>query len=129
MKYLKRYLAENLRWLAVILFIALTMTTTMLLNEISLKEIAYGLLLCGFLTIFAIFMGYTKHYESFCHLEQLKKTITTSANDMKMPEYMYELQYQDCIRALSEEKIRIQNEMLCRQQDIDRKSTRLNSSH
>lgn len=40
MKYLKRYLAENLRWLAVILFIALTMTTTMLLNEISLKEIA-----------------------------------------------------------------------------------------
>ena len=51
MKYLKRYLAENLRWLAVILFIALTMTTTMLLNEISLKEIAYGLLLCGFLTI------------------------------------------------------------------------------
>ncbi len=118
MKYLKRYLAENLRWLAVILFIALTMTTTMLLNEISLKEIAYGLLLCGFLTIFAIFMGYTKHYESFCHLEQLKKTITTSANDMKMPEYMYELQYQDCIQALSEEKIRIQNEMLRRQQDM-----------
>ena len=39
MKNFRAYFAENIRWLAVIVFIALVMTGTMLLNGIPFYEI------------------------------------------------------------------------------------------
>lgn len=118
MKNFKAYIRENIRWLAVILFMALMMTVTMLLNGIPFKEIGYGLLLCIFVTAVAVFAGYGRHYESFRQLEQMRKNIAVNQNDMKTPEYMYERQYQDCINAIAQEKSRIQNEMISRQQDL-----------
>lgn len=118
MKNLKAYIMENSRWLAVILCIALVMTVTMLLNGIPSREIAYGMLLCLFVTAVALFAGYGMHCESFRQLEQMQKNIIVSADEMKEPEYMYESQYQDCIRRIAQEKDRIQNEMMSRQQDL-----------
>ena len=38
--------------------------------------------------------------------------------EMKVPEYLYETYYQDCINVLVKEKDRIQNELISRQQDL-----------
>ncbi|MDE5699210.1 MAG: sensor histidine kinase [Lachnospiraceae bacterium] len=118
MRNFKAYLLEKIRWLAVILFIALVMTVTMLLNGIPFWEIGYGMLLCGFVTAAAILTGYGRHMESFRQLEQMRENIVAAPDDMKVPEYMYERQYQDCIRAIAQEKDRLQKEMMNRQQDL-----------
>lgn len=118
MKYFIAYIKENIRWLAVILCIALTAAATMLLNEIPFFEIVYGLMLCLFLTAVAIAVGYSRHYNSFRQLEQMQKNITVIPDDMKNPEYMYERQYQNCITILAEENKNIRNEMRNRQQDM-----------
>ncbi len=101
-----------------ILCIALTAAATMLLNGIPLVEIAYGFLLCLFITIAAIAVGYGRHYSSFRQLEQMQENIVVESGVMKTPEYMYERQYQNCIRILANENNRIRNEMLNRQQDM-----------
>lgn len=118
MKNFKAYILENIRWLAVILFIALVMTVTMFLNGIPFWEIGYGMLLCGFVTVAAILIGYGRHRESFRQLDQMRENIVAVPDDMKTPEYMYERQYQDCIRAIAQEKDRLQREMMNRQQDL-----------
>lgn len=118
MKDFAVYIKENIRWLAVILFIALTAAATMFLNEIPVVEIAYGLLLCLFITIAAIILGYGRHYSSFHQLEKMQENIVVESDVMKTPEYMYERQYQNCIRILANENSRIRNEMLNRQQDM-----------
>ena len=118
MKNFRAYFYENIRWLAVILFIALVMTATMLLNQIPLYEIGYGMLLCAFVTVVAILVGYGRHRDSFRQLEQMQENIAAIPCDMKTPEYMYERQYQECIRAIAREKDRLQKEMRSRQQDL-----------
>ncbi|MDE6749706.1 MAG: sensor histidine kinase [Lachnospiraceae bacterium] len=118
MKDFIAYIRENIRWLAVILCIALIASATMLLNEIPFVEIAYGLLLCFFITIVALTVGYARHYRSFRQLEQMQENIVVESDVMKTPEYMYERQYQNCIRILANENNRIRNEMLNRQQDM-----------
>lgn len=118
MKDFIAYMRENIRWLAVILCITLTAAATMLLNEIPFIEIAYGMLLCFFITIVALAVGYGRHYSSFRQLEQMQENIVVESDVMKTPEYMYERQYQNCMRILANENNRIRNEMLNRQQDI-----------
>ena len=118
MKDFTAYIKENIRWLAVILCIALTASATMLLNEIPFVEIAYGLLLCFFITIVALAVGFGRHYSSFRHLQKLQENIIVESDMMKTPEYMYERQYQNCVRILAKENNRIRNEMLNRQQDM-----------
>lgn len=118
MKNFKAYILENIRWLVVILFIALVMIVTMFLNGIPFWEIGYGMLLCGFVTVAAILIGYGRHRESFRQLDQMRENIVAVPDDMKTPEYMYERQYQDCIRAIAQEKDRLQREMMNRQQDL-----------
>lgn len=118
MKYFKGYIKENIRWLAVIFCIAVVMAMTMLVNGISFWEIGYGLLLCAFVTVVAIAVGYGRHCQSFRRLDEMLKNIAVAPNDMKTPEYLYEQQYQECIRAISLEKNQLQNEMLNRQKDL-----------
>ena len=118
MKDFKVYIKERIRWLAVILFLALVMTATMLLNGISIQEIGYGLLLCIFVTVVAVVTGYSRHCESLHLLKEVRKNIDGISNHIKDPEYLYEEYYQDCIRALVQEKDKIQNEMRNHQQDI-----------
>lgn len=118
MKNFKAYIIENIRWLAVILFIALVMTATMFLNGIPLGEIGYGMLLCGFVTVVSIGAGYGRHCESFRQLDQMRENILAGPSDMKTPEYKYERQYQDCIRTVVQEKDRLQKETMNGQQDL-----------
>lgn len=118
MKNWKAYIMENIGWLAVILCIALVMTMTMSLNGLSFHEIGYGMLLCMFVTIAAIFTGYGRHQESLRQLEQMQENIATVSGDMKKPEYLYERQYQECIRRIAEEKDRLQSELMNRQQEL-----------
>ena len=118
MKNFIAYLKERSRWLAVILCIAVMMTATMLLNGIPFREIGYGMLLCVFMTMVAVLTGYGRHCESFRQLEQMQENVIAVPNEMKAPEYMYEMQYQECIRRIAREKDRLQNEMLNRQQDL-----------
>ena len=108
MKNFKVYIMENSGWLVVNLFLALVMIATMLLNGIPAYEIGYGMLLCIFVSVTAAVVGYGRHCECFRQLEALRKNITVVLNEMKAPEYMYETYYQDCIRALVQEKDRIQ---------------------
>ncbi|MDE7323261.1 MAG: sensor histidine kinase [Lachnospiraceae bacterium] len=118
MKNFRAYIREIARWLAVILFLALVMTATMLLNEIPVYEIGYGMLLCLFVAVAAVCIGYGRHCESFRQLEELRKNIAVVQNEMKEPEYMYETHYQDCINILVHEKDRLENERMSCQQDM-----------
>lgn len=118
MKNFRAYFMENIRWLAVIGFIALVTAVTMLLNGIPANEIGYGMLLCGFVMVVALLIGYGRHRESFRQLSQMQETIVAAPEDMKTPEYMYEKQYQACIRAIAQEKDRLQKEMNHRQRDL-----------
>ena len=118
MKQLTRYLRENIKWLTVILCIAMTSSATMLLNGISFTEIGYGLLLCGFITVSVLFVGFYNHLGRFACLEQMKQNILVAPTGMKAPESMYEQQYQDCIRILAREKNLLQNEMADRQRGM-----------
>lgn len=118
MKNFKAYFLEHIRWLGVIVFIALVMTATMLLNGIPFYEIGYGMLLCAFVAAAAVLAGYGRHCESFRQLEQMQENIVAAPGDMKAPEYMYERQYQACIGAVAKEKDRLQKELLNRQQDL-----------
>lgn len=118
MKNFRAYFMENIRWLAVIGFIALVTAVTMLLNGIPANEIGYGMLLCGFVMVVALLIGYGRHRESFRQLSQMQETIVAAPEDMKTPEYMYEKQYQACIRAIAQEKDRLQKEMNNRQRDL-----------
>ena len=119
MKHWKAYIMENIGWLAVILCIALVMTVTMSLNGIPFHEIGYGMLLCIFVTLAAVFTGYTRHWESLRQLEQMQENIVVVSGDMKTPEYLYERQYQECIRRIAKEKDRLQSEMMNQQQDLE----------
>ena len=118
MKHFKGYIKENIRWLAVIFFIVIVMAVTMLGNGISFREIGYGLFVCFFITIVAIVVGYGRHRESFRRLDEMRNNIAVISSDMKTPEYLYEQQYQDCIRTILLEKNQLQNEMLNRQKDL-----------
>lgn len=82
------------------------------------KGIGYSLTLCAFMTAAVVLVGYRRHWESLCKLEQMRENITVLSNEMKAPEYLYEEQYQDCIRALAQEKDRLRNEMRSRQQNM-----------
>lgn len=117
-KYLKRYIGERKGWLAVILCIIVIMAGIMFFNGVPAAEIGYGLALCVFMTAAAVLAGYGRHWESLWKLEQLRENITMLSNEMKAPEYLYEEQYQDCIRALVQEKDRLRNEMRKRQQNM-----------
>ena len=112
------YLRENSGWLTVNLFLALVMTATMLLNGIPAHEIGYGMLLCVFVTVAAAVLGFGRHCESLRQLKEMRKNIAVVQNEMKVPEYLYETYYQDCINVLVKEKDRIQNELISRQQDL-----------
>ena len=112
------YLRENSGWLTVNLFLALVMTATMLLNGIPAHEIGYGMLLCVFVTVAAAVLGFGRHCESLRQLKEMRKNIAVVQNEMKVPEYLYETYYQDCINVLVKEKDRIQNERISRQQDL-----------
>lgn len=100
MKSFRVYMREHIGWFTVILFLALVMTTTMLLNEIPVQEIGYGMLLCIFVTVAVIVIGYSRHCESLRLLNELRKNIAVISSFVKEPEYLYEEYYQDCIRAL-----------------------------
>lgn len=118
MKDFRVYIRENSGWLAVILFIALVMTATMTLNGIPAYEIGYGMLLCVFVTVAASVTGYGRHCESICQLRVMRQNIAEVQNEMKAPEYLYETYYQDSINVLVQEKDRVQNELMTRQQDM-----------
>lgn len=117
MKSFRVYMREHIGWFTVILFLALVMTIIMLLNEIPVQEIGYGMLLCSFVTVAVIVIGYSRHCESLRLLNELRKNIAVISSFVKEPEYLYEEYYQDCIRALIQEKNKIQNEMRNWQQD------------
>ncbi|MDE7184028.1 MAG: sensor histidine kinase [Lachnospiraceae bacterium] len=118
MKDFRVYIRENSGWLTVNLFLALVMTATMLLNGIPAYEIGYGMLLCVFVTVAAAVIGFGRHRESIRQLKEMRKNIAVVQNEMKVPEYLYETYYQDCINVLVQEKDRVKNELMTRQQDM-----------
>lgn len=118
MKHFRLYIREQIRWLAVIVFLAIVMAATMLLNNIPLREILYGMILCFFIFAVAVLTGYSRHYDSFRWLEQMQNNTAEMIHDMKPPEYMYENQYQACLRSIACEKNEFQNRTAKRQQDM-----------
>lgn len=114
----KAYFKENLRCLTVVACLTFVTTATMLLNDIPLREIGYGLLLCLFVAAVAITSGYSQHCAGLRQLEQMKKRIEVAPYDMKPPESMYERLYQDCVRSIAKEKNALYNETMNRQQDL-----------
>lgn len=94
------------------------MTALMLLNDIALDEIAYGMFVCLVFTVIVTGAGFYKYYGCCKRLEELEKVITVSTDGMPQPEYQYEAQYQECIRRLEREKGKLLNEMLHRQQEL-----------
>ncbi|MCX4377613.1 MAG: ATP-binding protein [Lachnospiraceae bacterium] len=118
MKYFIIFIRENIKWFLAVSVNGLLMTAVMLLNHIEWREIAYGLLICVAFTVAIAGIG-TWRYRNHCkELEMLIKSVTVSTNGMPSSQYLYETQYQECLRLLEKEKESIQNEIFDRQRDI-----------
>ena len=118
MRYFMVYFRENIKWLLAVFVNGLLMTAVMLLNHIEWDEIAYGMLICVAFTVGTASIGAWKYHNCCKELEMLIKSITVSTNGMHPPKYLYEAQYQECLRLLEQNKESIQNELYDRQQDM-----------
>ena len=112
MRYWVAYIKENVKWFLLILGMTVMMTCIMLLNGIDLREILYGIVLVMVVVATMTGIGYYRYRRGIGQLRLLTDTITTDAGNMKEPEYLYEEQYQECIRLLVQEKERLENELL-----------------
>ncbi len=118
MNYCKAYIKENGKWIAAVLANGLMMAAIMYMNKIPVSEILYGVLVCVTVAVVIVAVRFSHYYDRCKELEQLARVITVSSDGMEAPKYLYETQYQTCIKYLEQENNKIQNEMLDRQQDM-----------
>lgn len=111
MKLIRSYLKERMKWVALYVVCISLMSAILYFNHIPMQEIGYGILICVcclFLLFAADGFSYVTKYR---RLEQLKQHIETLTDVLEEPENMTELQYQEFIREISEEKVKQQNEV------------------
>ena len=103
------YIKCRLKWIAAVIGCGIVMTAVLFLNEVPAGEIAYGMLLCLGILLFAVTMDGISYGRRHRELFALQQSITVSLENLPEPGEILEEDYQQLLGLLAEEKMRIWN--------------------
>ena len=113
-----KYVKVHIKWLFAVLFCGLIMTAIMILNHIPNQEIFYGMLLCvAFWLCIAVF-DFLRYRRCYQKLLELESSVTFSLQGMPEGKGPVELQYQELLQKLLEDKQQLEQRMLQREHDL-----------
>lgn len=118
MKCFFSYLKQNCKWFMLIAACGMMMAAVLLLNEIAMAEILYGLLLCAAFLVVVMGVDFFEYQKKYGKLLELEKTITVELSGMPRAAGVQEEAYQTLAQELFEEKNRLENEGLRRERDL-----------
>lgn len=96
----------------------IVMTAVLFLNEVPAGEIAYGMLLCLGILLFAVTMDGISYGRRHRELFALQQSITVSLENLPEPGEILEEDYQQLLGLLAEEKMRIWNTAVSEKRDL-----------
>lgn len=98
------YLKENGKWLWMLLSLSGVLGIDMLLNQIPVQEIGYGIGVYFFLFFVVIGYDFWKFYKKYQELRGMEKVIAISLEGLSKPSDLLEEEYQNLLRILMQEK-------------------------
>lgn len=118
MRYFYSYIKYNVKWLLIILFCEGMMTALMVLNHVPEVEILYGILLCVIFLLVIMSGGFYGYYKKYLRLREMEQAVTVSLQGLPETDELLEAEYQKSIKALFEEKTRLENDVIKRERDL-----------
>ena len=112
------YIKCRLKWIAAVIGCGIVMTAVLFLNEVPAGEIAYGMLLCLGILLFAVTMDRISYGRRHRELLALRQSITVSLENLPEPGEILEEDYQQLLGLLAEEKMRIWNTAVSEKRDL-----------
>lgn len=112
------YIKCRLKWIAAVIGCGIVMTAVLFLNEVPAGEIAYGMLLCLGILLFAVTMDGISYGRRHRELFALQQSITVSLENLPEPGEILEEDYQQLLGLLAEEKMRIWNTAVSEKRDL-----------
>ena len=112
------YIKCRLKWIAAVIGCGIVMTAVLFLNEVPAGEIAYGMLLCLGILLFAVTMDRISYGRRHRELFALQQSITVSLENLPEPGEILEEDYQRLLGILAEEKMRIWNTAVSEKRDL-----------
>ena len=112
------YIKCRLKWIAAVIGCGIVMTAVLFLNEVPAGEIAYGMLLCLGILLFAVTMDGISYGRRHRELFALQQSITVSLENLPEPGEILEEDYQRLLGILAEEKMRIWNTAVSEKRDL-----------
>ncbi len=105
-------------WLCIVIVCEVVMFLTMILNQIPLAEIGYGIFISLFLLLILLIFDAMRYYRHYQKVKELEHTIMLSAD--RMPETMdlLETEYQKLLRILSDEYAGVQSRAAEKQKNM-----------
>lgn len=110
MKGLHSYLKGNGKWLWMLFGLGGVLGVDMLLNQIPLQEIAYGIGIYLFLFLGVMGYDFWKYSQRYQELKEAERSITITLDGLPEPRDLLEEEYQNLLRILMEEKRKNQTE-------------------
>lgn len=111
------YVKVHIRWLFAVLFCGMIMTAIMILNHIPNQEIFYGMLLCVVFWLCIAVLDFLRYRRRYQKLLELEASVTFSLQGMPESREPVELQYQELLQKLLEDKQQLEQRMLQREHD------------
>lgn len=110
MKVLYSYIKENGKWLWILLGLGGVLSMIMLLNQIPVQEIGYGIGSYLFLFLGAMIGDFWKYYQKYQKLKEAERSITITLDGLSEPRGLLEEEYQNLLWILMEDKRSSQTE-------------------
>ncbi len=104
MKALYSYSKENGKWIWMTLGLGSLLGADMLLNQIALREIIYGIGLYCFVLLGILGWDFSKFYRRYLQLKELEKRVGISLDGLPEPANFLEEEYQYLLQILIEDK-------------------------
>jgi len=104
------YLKEQMKFIFLLLGLGGILGMDMFLNEISIREIGYGIGIYLFLVLIILLFDFFRFYKRYQTLKEAEETIILSLERLPEPKTLLEREYQDLLKLLMKEKRKNQNE-------------------
>lgn len=111
MKIWCSYVKENGKWFWRLVGLGGVLGADMLLNQIALREVGYGIGLYLFLFLGILGWDFIRFYKRYVELKELEKQIVISLDGLPEPMGLFEEEYQNFLQILIEDKRKNQTEM------------------
>lgn len=105
---IKEYLNLHKKGVAAFFFFCFAASWMMKLYHLPVEAVLYTAMLCGFFGLILAVLDYRSFRRRHRALEKLKKDILVTADDMPVPRGRIEEDYQEVIRLLAQERLRLE---------------------